>query len=217
MAPQNRIWTLNDVTNNRESNNEEPSIRSSQAPKSSGDASTTRNNPLAAPYCQPASSNGGTGTPSTIPLYQIPNMAMDDVCADTLSRIFEEFYPIIKRRGYNVLSISELCCCGDGLDHAPGRRRKLRKQSANVWGYNTTMFGGGRSRKSHTIHLRLRQPRNHMRLLPWEDVAGTMAHELSHCIHGNHGPAFEKLMEEILDGMYHGLTDGVVLSFCERF
>jgi hypothetical protein len=35
--------------------------------------------------------------------------------------------------------------------------------------------------------------------LPWEDIAGTMAHEMSHCIHHNHGKEFFLLMEEILE------------------
>ena len=130
---------------------------------------------------------------------------MAEACRQTLERIWKEFEPIIRRRGYNIRSISELCCCGDGLDSQ--RPRPLKKQSDNVWGYNQTTFvrrrgGGGHQQQttSHTIHLRLRQPCHHTtQLLPWEDVAGTMAHELSHCVHQNHSKAFYQLMEEILE------------------
>jgi hypothetical protein len=196
MAPQNnRIVTLNDVTNNRN--------RVAEDSSSSKANPTSSSNPLAAEYCQPASNNNN----SNIKLCHIPGLPLDDVCEQTLKRIHQEYLPIIQRRGYHVLSISEMCCCGDGLDHATapsttkrgGRRkqqRKLRKQSNNVWGYNMTRFGRP---KTHTIHLRLRDPQNHARLLPWEDVAGTMGHELSHCVHQNHGAGFYKLMEEILE------------------
>lgn len=114
-----------------------------------------------------------------------------------LRRVVREFEPIVKQRGYNVLSISELCCCGDGLDFEPPRRRKLRKVGANIWGYNQTTWSNGR--KSHTIHLRLRHANNHQRFHLYEDVAGTLAHELAHCEHGPHNQAFYKLMDDILE------------------
>jgi hypothetical protein len=206
MAPQNRIWGLNDIGN--------PGNLASHPSGSNGDGngngngsnnSAKENNPLAASYCQPASAsaastkdNNNNTNNNNIKLCHIPNLSLNDVCASTLKRVLEEFHPIIARRGYNVLSVSELCCCGDGMDYEPRRRRKLRKQSNNVWGYNMTRFLS-RGKTTHSIHLRLRDPRGHERLLGWEDVAGTMAHELSHCVHQNHSPAFYKLMEEILE------------------
>ena len=123
---------------------------------------------------------------------------MADSCYQMLERISVEFGPIIARRGFHVVSISELCCCGDGL-------KRQGTKSNNVWGYNQTLFvrrggGIGGNSTSHEIHLRLRHPNHHeTQLLPWEDVAGTMAHELSHCVHQNHSPAFYQLMEEILE------------------
>jgi len=148
-------------------------------------------------YCKPI---GEGHVPNKIPLYEIPNLAQSNVCRSMLNRIHDEFLPIIRRRGYPVTSISELCCCGDGLDSV--RQGKCRKMNNNVWGYNqtTTMRRGGTVKTSHTIHLRLRQPRNHQhQFFSYEDVAGTMAHELSHCVHQNHSQAFYKLMEEILE------------------
>jgi len=161
-------------------------------------------------YCRPVGQ--GHALPSNqklaVALHTIPGLPKNNVCAATLERIHKEFFPIIKRRGYNVKSISELCCCGDGLDHTVqrGRQRKCRRMGNNVLGYNQTSFG---RMKSHSIHLRLRRPQNHQ-LIPWEDVAGTMAHELSHCVHQNHGAGFYKLMEEILEEhamiQVHGLS-----------
>jgi DNA-dependent metalloprotease WSS1 len=191
------------------------------------------------PYCQPVKTTGRAATTTTssssssriIPLYPISSLPMADTCRQILERLWTEFGPIIQRRGYRVTSISEFCCCGDGVDEAPGKcqttttttttRRKRPKQGDSVWGYNQTTFFGRRRRggagptnhtttasssssltgsTEHTIHLRLRQPQHHTtQLLSWEFVAGTMAHELSHCIHQNHGSEFYKLMEEILD------------------
>ena len=231
MAPRNdRIVTLKDIVSygSSMSSSATPRIGISNTSTSlrTNDSSSTNkskrgshelSHPLNMDYCPPTTNTkqGGGIIPKLCP---IPNLPLSDVCAQTLRQIQHEFDPIIRQRGYNVLSVSEMCCCGDGLDydedeeddyndnnnHGPLRnkrrrkRRKLRKQSSNVWGYNATRFWGGRS-KSHTIHLRLRDPHHHDRLLPWEDVAGTMAHELAHCVHQNHGPEFFKLMEDLLE------------------
>ena len=211
MAPSNRIWSLKDVTNGepdipkaagRLKGKERDGNRSGNGDTSNpSHRSVNNNNPLRSAYCQPVSkSSASAGSLPT--LHHIPNLTSADVCAATLKRVLDEFGPIIQKRGYRVLSVSEMCCCGDGLDYDKKRRgRKLRKQSNNVLGYNSTRFFGGRrgGSKTHTIHLRLRDPRNHNRLYPWEDVAGTMAHELSHCVHQNHGSGFYKLMEELLE------------------
>jgi len=198
MAPKNRIVTLDDIhhlASNPRDENVAAATTGPPPPPSLAIASDGY-------YCKPVGE--GHSLPSFtnkthVPLHVIPALPKHEACKATLQRIHDEFFPIIQKRGYNVLSISELCCCGDGLDHVQGRRRKCRKMNANVWGYNQTTFGGGRTTKSHTIHLRLRNPRKHSQLLSWEDVAGTMAHELSHCVHQNHGKSFYKLMEELLE------------------
>jgi hypothetical protein len=211
MAPTNRIVTLDDID------------------RGPNDWNVKRNetdeNDL---YCQPV----GQGSPppggpvkGPIPLYVIPHLPKSEECLAILARIHDEFFPIVQKRGYNVVSISELCCCGDGLDHeqqqqqqhdreAASQRsgtssstlsttsrnhRKSRKMGDNVLGYNQTTFAGGKRFKSHAIHLRLRDSRDHRRIFDWEEIAGTMAHELSHCVHQNHGGAFFKLMEAILE------------------
>lgn len=143
-------------------------------------------------------------------LLHIPHLPMADACYQMLERISIEFGPIIARRGYQVVSISELCCCGDGLPRHGAK-------SDNVWGYNQTLYLrrrgggiGGNDSTTHEIHLRLRHPSHHAtQLLPWEDIAGTMAHELSHCVHQDHSPAFYQLMEEILEEHASNLVENM--------
>jgi hypothetical protein len=147
-------------------------------------------------------------------IHHIPGLPESDTTLAMLRRIHREFDPIIQRRGYRVLSISEMCCCGDGLDYeiltdvtnnanvaaaaalkppAARKRRKRRIMSSNILGYNQTRG------RVHTIHLRMRDARHHHRLFCYEDVAGTMAHELAHCEHSAHNAQFYKLMDEILE------------------
>ena len=152
---------------------------------------------------QPSSSGKAAMTFDAFRVAHIPTLPSADSAKEMLARVCKEFEPIIKRRGYNVKSVSEMCCCFDGLDFTPktGERskgRKCRVMAHNVWGYNQTTTRG-RGYKSHTVHLRLRHPRSHDRLLLYEDVAGTMAHELAHCEIGPHNDAFNKLMDKILE------------------
>ena len=150
--------------------------------------------------------DGSKRVPET-KIAHIPTLGGAEETLRMLRRIHQEFFPIIQRRGYHVVSVSEMCCCGDGVDHLPHRRRKTRVMPNNVLGYNRSMFG---RTKFHTIHLRLRDPRNHHRLLSYEEVAGTMAHELAHCEHGPHNAKFYKLMDEIQEQHAVYLTRGIV-------
>jgi len=100
------------------------------------------------------------------------------------------------------------------------RRTKTKTMPDNVLGYNLTI-GGGRKRlrkgppqKSssiHQIHLRLRHPRSHSPV-PYEDVVGTMAHELAHCEHSRHDTAFYRLMDEIQNQHEVWLKKGLVVD-----
>lgn len=131
-------------------------------------------------------------------MYHIPSLPDAGQAQQLLARVVQEFRPIAVRRGFVVLSVSELCCCNDGLDFRDsGKHRKLQKVGNNIWGYNRTM--GRNGQKVHTIHVRLRHPQNHARFLPYEDVAGTLAHELSHCVVGPHNDKFFKVMDSILE------------------
>lgn len=166
-------------------------------------------------------------------IQHIPTLSQADTAKAILERIKVEFEPIIRRRGYCVRSITEMCCCSDGLEHmsdAPPttttnskyRKRKTkstRRMPDNVLGYNltsgyrrqlaprptaTTQEASPLSSSSHEIHLRLRHPPssgswNHHILYDYNDIAGTMCHELAHCIYGNHDQHFYKLMDEIME------------------
>jgi DNA-dependent metalloprotease WSS1 len=132
----------------------------------------------------------------------IPTLPAADYAQQLLQRVVHEFEPIMKQKGYPIASVSEMCCCWDGLDFdADGKRSKSRKRRAvgkNIWGYNQWTTRNGYD-KTHTIHLRLRHANNHSRFLMYEDIAGTMAHELAHCEHGPHNADFYKLMDAILE------------------
>ena len=146
----------------------------------------------------PSKNAASSFTPPQV--YHITTLPLAHEARTLLDRVVREFLPIIQRRQYNVTSISEMCCCGDGLDSIRGRR-KCRIMGKNIWGYNmTTQQQHGRRSSSHAIHLRLRHVSAHTtRLHLYEDVAGTLAHELAHCVHGPHNKAFYKLMDEIFD------------------
>ena len=153
----------------------------------------------------PSKNAASSFTPPQV--YHITTLPLAHEARTLLDRVVREFLPIIQRRQYNVTSISEMCCCGDGLDSIRGRRRKCRIMGKNIWGYNMTTTTQqqqqqqhGRRSSSHAIHLRLRHVSAHTtRLHLYEDVAGTLAHELAHCVHGPHNKAFYKLMDEIFD------------------
>ena len=76
---------------------------------------------------------------------------------------------------------------------------------ANVLGYNLTM---GRVNR---IHLRLRHAKNHT-FYSYDDIAGTMCHELAHCEIGPHNAKFYKLMDEIMEQHAVYMVRGVVMD-----
>lgn len=153
-----------------------------------------------------------------INIQHIPNLPNDNEASKILRRIHYEFKEIIERRKFNVISLTEMCCCGDGKDHCGGStkkrgrsgRRKTKIMPNNVLGYNLTASSSYNT-KRHEIHLRLRHPRTH-ELLDYESIAGTMCHELAHCVRGPHDAIFYKAMNEIEDQYAVYLTKGVVLD-----
>ena len=50
----------------------------------------------------------------------------------------------------------------------------------------------------HVIHLQLRTGDDHNKFMEYEEIVDTMAHELAHSVHEDHGPEFWDLMEDIL-------------------
>ena len=148
-------------------------------------------------------------------LFQMPNA---DQTASTLRRLAHEFVPIIRQRHYNVVSVSEFCCCGDGMDYQfggqslsvrPGERISGH-ESERVMGYNRVILPNGKGRNggkqyfhidteryTSSIHLRLRSPYDHTQLIPYELVCENFCHELAHCVHHDHSPEFYALMRDI--------------------
>ncbi|GFH54370.1 hypothetical protein CTEN210_10846 [Chaetoceros tenuissimus] len=152
------------------------------------------------------SSSSSTVSSSGFKIQHIPTLPSAEYAASILQRIQKEFTILAQKRGYNLSSVTEMCCCSDGLDHINGKRgRKTRCMPDNVLGYN---LGNGRTNR---IHLRLRKPKSH-EFLPYEDIAGTMCHELSHCEIGPHNASFYKLMDEIMEQHAVFMVRGVVLD-----
>jgi WLM domain len=148
-------------------------------------------------------------------MFQMPNA---DQTAATLRRLAHEFVPIIRQRQYNVISVSEFCCCGDGMDYQFGGRslsvrpgeRISGHESERVMGYNRVILPNGKNRNggkqyfhidteryTSSIHLRLRSPYDHTQLIPYEQVCENFCHELAHCVYHDHSPEFYALMRDI--------------------
>ena len=120
-------------------------------------------------YCSAKSSNQVPPS-TTIFVQHIPFLPNDREAAAILNRIHSEFHKIIERRCWNVMSITEMCCCGDGLDcketqplhfryfcpsqkkqkHKTNqRKRNIKIMPYNVLGYNlTSSNNNGKSPKS---------------------------------------------------------------------
>lgn len=137
----------------------------------------------------------------------VPNLLCANDAVAVLRRISREFMPIIRKRGFAIRSVSEMCCCADGLEYELGGERRsvaageviVGNDHDTVAGYNgkvVNRFGGC---AEYVIHLRLRDPGNHKKFMDYEEIVDTMAHELAHCVHEDHGPEFWALMEDILN------------------
>ena len=53
---------------------------------------------------------------------------------------------------------------------------------------------------SRGIYIRLRRPQSH-EFLPYDDIFGTMCHEVTHIVHGSHSAEFYEEMEVIRKGV----------------
>ena len=195
------IRTLGDITNS--SADSAKQLSDSKPPLSAvGNASSSKDDSKSIKASNPSESGN-------IKIQHITNLPRSSDASSILQRIHSEFSPIIQKRKYNVRSITEMCCCSDGLDHLPHRQgRKTKIMPHNVLGYNLTHFTRP---KSHAIHLRLRHPQTH-ELLDYESIAGTMCHELAHCVVGPHNAQFYKVMEEIEEQYALFLARGLVLD-----
>ena len=135
----------------------------------------------------------------------IPDLQHSNDAMAQLERIAREFMPIIQKRGYNIRSISEMCCCSNALEYELGGNRRCvaagEKIAGNdpdqVAGYNGKIINR-QGRAEHVIHVRLRSAHDHNSFMSFDEVVDTMAHELAHCVHEDHGPEFWAEMDAIL-------------------
>ena len=104
-----------------------------------------------------------------------------------LQELQREFAPLLRNRNWTVDELVEMCCCSE---HSGGVKR-----SPGIAGM---CHSGERGRSSSRIEIRLRVAADHAQFLDYEGyVVGTMCHELSHIVHGNHSSDFYRLMEEL--------------------
>ena len=97
-----------------------------------------------------------------------------------------------------------MCCCTDATKAARGEERNTKRIKTHTASGSEDQCGGynrtiplGRGRTFHQIYIRLRDRMNHYKFKDYTNLAKTMAHELAHCVHQNHGPGFHELMREI--------------------
>ncbi len=120
---------------------------------------------------------------------EIQNLPGSNISLNLLNRLSEDFEPVVKARGWNVLQLNEFCCCTNNT------------KPRNVAGY---CIPAGNSRTALQICIRLRPHGTcgSAIFLPYESLAKTMAHELAHIVHAQHTDDFFKLMDELLQEKY---------------
>ena len=108
-----KVHTLNNAINNDNNNN----IISSSNSSSSNSNSTNTN------------TNSNTNPSSTkFRIQHIPNLTSSDYASSILKRIQNEFQLLAQKRGYNVTSVTEMCCCEDGLDYLDCNTNETEKE-----------------------------------------------------------------------------------------
>ena len=108
-----------------------------------------------------------------------------DVALRLLERVQRNAEAVLRARGWRVLELVELCCCKVAPEQKPG--------SVAGW-----CMPAGDAKTATRIALRLRAPKGQgHKILPFEEVFGTMLHELAHIIHLKHTAAFYELMDDL--------------------
>ena len=184
------------------------------------------------------SSSSSSSSSSTFQIQYIPNLPSSEYAQSLLQRIQKEFTLIVQKRGYNVSSVTEMCCCDDGFNYLGNnnentstssnynnnnskktnkrKRKKIKNMPNNILGYNLThgyRNSSSSSSSQHRIHLRLRQPKSsHSQFYEYEEIAGTMCHELAHCVVGKHNAKFYKVMDDIMVQYEMFLIKGLVVD-----
>jgi WLM domain len=169
-------------------------------------------------YCQecgvdqtykPGSRGGAIQT-----IVNMPHLPIADVALSLLQNLAKEFEPVIAARGWKVVKLSEMCCCGDGDETLDDPSLRTSTHHADtVLGYCVSSQNG---RTALGIHIRLRPPGACRRwgapLFPYQDLVATMAHELAHIAEQNHGPVFYQVMAQIERQRLEFIGRGLVLD-----
>jgi len=109
--------------------------------------------------------------------------------------------PVLRKQGWRVLSLVELCCCKDAPEHG---------RSLNIAGW-CRPAGDGQTATRIALRLR-RSKRSGHSLLGFDDLFDTMLHEMSHIIHSKHTPAFFELMDTLREEWSSLKDKGCVLD-----
>ena len=109
---------------------------------------------------------------------------------------------------------TDVCCCTDGTKASRGDEwndhRTARENGDGICGYNRFTKLNKEGETIHEICIRLRNPSDYDKFWPCGEIDSTIAHELAHCGHQDHGLAFYLLMGEIQQEHYQLLDSGEV-------
>jgi len=132
-------------------------------------------------------------------LSAIPHLPQSEIALQMLQQLQEEFEPVVRDRGWKVLQLTEMCCCGDGDEALPIQTSNASApKPATVAGYCVSSNDG---RLAQGIHIRLRRSCGTQAAASFYDsheLRLIMAHELAHIQIGPHNDAFYRLMKELL-------------------
>lgn len=123
-------------------------------------------------------------------------MPASNIALLLLRRLSEEFEPVARARGWKVLALSEMCCCGDGDQFLTHRSTTSSPHDIDVGGYCVSTND---NRTAQGIHIRLRPPGSCDKVMfySYEELVSVMAHELAHIMISPHNDEFFKLMTTI--------------------
>jgi hypothetical protein len=135
------------------------------------------------------------------------NLPGHEQALEELQRLCREFEPVVRARGWKVLALTEMCCCGDGDEFLP--RRTSSPKPSHVGGYCVSTGDG---RTALGIHIRLRPAGScqYARFFPYEQLVSTMAHELAHIAVSPHNDEFYRVMAAIEQERITYLAEGRV-------
>lgn len=129
-----------------------------------------------APVTSSRASGFGLGIHSIAVIPDLPGSAQ---VYRELERLRDEFDPIVKARGWKVLNLTEMCCCGDGDKSLPSSTASKRRQEQDdVLGY---CVSPNDNRIAQGIHIRCRVAnscRDGLRLYPYAELVQTMVRSL---------------------------------------